>query len=45
MLTARSSRDDRLAGSHAGADAYVTKPFSPGRLIAAVQHLLGSPNP
>jgi len=45
MLTARSSRDDRLEGTRAGADAYVTKPFSPARLVAAVRDLLGSPNP
>ena len=45
MLTARSSREDRRAGGQAGADAYVTKPFSPARLIAAVQNLLGSRNP
>ena len=45
MLTARSSREDRRAGGQAGADAYVTKPFSPARLIAAVQDLIGSRNP
>ena len=33
--------DQRLA-SEAGADAYLTKPFSPARLVAAVQSLLGA---
>ena len=42
LLTARGSREDRRTGGDAGADAYVTKPFSPGKLIAAVQDLLGS---
>jgi DNA-binding response OmpR family regulator len=45
LLTARGSRDDRRVGEEAGADAYVTKPFSPGKLIAAVQDLLGLPHP
>lgn len=44
LLTARGSRDDRRIGEEAGADAYVTKPFSPGKLVTAVQDLLGSPN-
>lgn len=44
LLTARGSRDDRRVGQEAGADAYVTKPFSPGKLISAVQDLLGLPH-
>lgn len=44
LLTARGSREDRRLGEEAGADAYVTKPFSPGKLVAAVQDLLGSAN-
>ena len=41
MLTARSSRADRQAGLDAGADAYITKPFSPQRLVDKVNELLG----
>lgn len=44
LLTARNSRADRRVGEESGADAYVTKPFSPGKLVAAVQDLLGTPN-
>lgn len=41
LLTARTSSDDRAAGEEAGADAYITKPFSPHRVIATVERLLG----
>ncbi len=40
LLTARSSKADREAGNEAGADDYITKPFSPQRVIEAVQGLL-----
>jgi DNA-binding response OmpR family regulator len=40
MLTARSSEDDRVAGLEAGADDYVTKPFSPRELVLRVQAIL-----
>ena len=33
MLTARSSESDRVVGLDAGADDYVTKPFSPRELV------------
>jgi two-component system response regulator RegX3 len=40
MLTARGSENDVLAGFRAGADDYVTKPFSVAELIARVQAIL-----
>lgn len=40
MLTAKSSEEDVLHGFEAGADDYVTKPFSVRQLLARVQALL-----
>ena len=40
MLTAKGSEEDILAGFEAGADDYVTKPFSVRELLARVQALL-----
>jgi DNA-binding response OmpR family regulator len=40
MLTARAGEDDTLAGLEAGADDYVTKPFSPRELVARVRTVL-----
>jgi two-component system alkaline phosphatase synthesis response regulator PhoP len=42
LLTAKDREADRQKGDEVGADLYMTKPFSPARLIAAVQELLGS---
>ena len=39
MLTARGQEDDRVRGLEAGADDYVTKPFSPAELTARVDAL------
>ena len=41
LLTALAGKEDRTAGLKAGADAYITKPFSPQKVIDAVQGLLG----
>jgi DNA-binding response OmpR family regulator len=41
LLTARTGKQDRDRGLAAGADDYITKPFSPGRLVEKVQSVLG----
>lgn len=43
VLTARSEEGDTLAGLAAGADDYLTKPFSPRELVARVHVLLRRP--
>jgi DNA-binding response OmpR family regulator len=49
MLTARSQETDKIRGLDAGADDYVTKPFSIGELVARInaifrrQHRSGAP--
>jgi DNA-binding response OmpR family regulator len=40
MLTARSTEDDKIVGLSAGADDYITKPFSPRELVARVRAVL-----
>ena len=40
MLTARAQTEDRIQGLEAGADDYLTKPFSPKELILRVQAVL-----
>jgi len=42
MLTARAQEGDRQRGVEAGADAYITKPFSPRALLETVERMLGS---
>ncbi len=41
LLTARNSREDRSKGEEVRADGYITKPFSPQRLLDTVQEFLG----
>ncbi len=46
MLTARGAEDHKIRGLEAGADDYVTKPFSPRELIARIKAVLrrGAPD-
>lgn len=43
MLTARAEEMDKIVGLSAGADDYLTKPFSPGELVARVRAMLRRP--
>lgn len=40
MLTARAEEDDKIQGLNAGADDYLTKPFSPRELMARIKAVL-----
>ena len=40
MLTARAGPADKRLADEAGADAYLTKPFSPSKLLDAVRSVL-----
>ncbi|MDN5841884.1 MAG: phosphate regulon transcriptional regulator PhoB [Alcaligenaceae bacterium] len=40
MLTAKGAEQDKVDGLEAGADDYVTKPFSPRELLARIQAVL-----
>jgi two-component system alkaline phosphatase synthesis response regulator PhoP len=44
MLTAKSEESDRIVGLELGADDYITKPFSPGEVVARVRALLRRAN-
>lgn len=41
MLTARGQEADREKGLSLGADEFITKPFSPMKIVARVRELLG----
>src|SRR5918997_2987120 len=43
MLTARTEEVDRIVGLSTGADDYLTKPFSPGELVARIRAMLRRP--
>lgn len=45
MISARSSAADQSKGIEAGADAYLTKPFRPRKLRAALEEVLNQPLP
>lgn len=45
MLTARGEENDRIRGLDAGADDYVTKPFSPRELMARIKAVLRRTTP
>jgi DNA-binding response OmpR family regulator len=40
MITAKGEESDRIVGLELGADDYITKPFSPGEVVARVRALL-----
>lgn len=44
LLSAKSTREDREKGIAAGAEKYITKPFSPQTVVDTVQSLLGVMN-
>jgi DNA-binding response OmpR family regulator len=43
MLTAKSEEHEKIVGLTSGADDYLTKPFSPGELIARIRAMLRRP--
>ncbi len=43
MLTAKSEEHEKIVGLSTGADDYVTKPFSPGELVARIRAMLRRP--
>lgn len=44
MLTAMAQEKDRQRAMEVGADDYLTKPFSPTRLLQTLENMLGGPD-
>ena len=44
MLTARADEQDKLTGLDTGCDDYITKPFSPRKLVDRINAILGQPS-
>ena len=44
MLTARGQEEDERKAMDAGADEFMTKPFSPRKMRAKLQEILGEPS-
>ena len=42
LLTAKGQDQDRETGRQAGADDYMTKPFSPTKILERAREILGS---
>lgn len=45
MLTAKGAEDNKIQGLEAGADDYITKPFSPRELVARLKSVLRRASP
>lgn len=45
MLTARGEEEDKVRGLDAGADDYITKPFSPKELVARIKAVMRRSSP
>jgi two-component system alkaline phosphatase synthesis response regulator PhoP len=41
LLTAKGQEEDKIKGMELGADEYMTKPFSPSKIVERVQDILG----
>jgi len=44
LLTAKGQEADRAVGMEAGANDYLTKPFSPARILQLAKEVLGQPD-